>query len=434
MNSKLRLSQRHGDHREWGKKILCDFRELWSPLSRTSSVRHLDKRFPLQLQSLRVLSVFIFFLMIFCTPLANAQQPWWYALEKGKQSFREGSYGEALMYFEDARRQRGAMYDRMEKDLVDLLSLKEVRRFGSSLEKADKFARERRYDSAAAALDEAYYRYPKSSFNDSAKAVLDALNNLKNYPEAEYWIGEVYRVESELTLALAQYQKALEMKGLFEQPGFETELLYKIAYIYKTSQKYIEMENTYLKILADNKLWASRSALEKVSVKDSEEKAGNIFASVAMTKTLETDGINRFLTLYRYVNTSVENAHRLLGLYYYSTGRYSNAQEQLMYSFLIQNSIIMEEIARYEYDFSFSNMEELAPYFSRYPQITEYIEKSDYYKTMYYLACSLFGNGKTAPAVTMWTFLSANAPAGEWKNRSKAQLQRPRHEPAVEMP
>ena len=378
-------------------------------------------------------------LLFFCLAIVpvNAQQrkqtAWWYALEQGKRSFREGAYGDALLFFEDARRQRYAMYERMKNDLIDFLSLPQVRRLGDSLDRSESFARERRYDNAVEALDEAYYRFSKDSFSDSAKTVLDALDKLKKYPEAEYWIGETYRMEGELTLAVSQYQKAWEQRSLLEQKGFETELLYKIAGVRKIRQEYNEMERTLLQILEQDNLWSVRDAAE-ISVSTSENEAINSFARSAMIRTLETNGIDRFLVLYRYINKPVEQAHRLLGLYYYASGRHSKAQEHLMFSFLIQSSAIIEEVIRNESDWTFSSLSALAQIMGQYPLITEYINSTDYYKTAYYLGCSLYGNGKTSAARSLWSFLAGLSSAGEWQNRARLQLRQPQLERIVEMP
>jgi hypothetical protein len=71
---------------------------------------------------------------------------------------------------------------------------------------------------------------------------------------------------------------------------------------------------------------------------------------------------------------------------------------------------------------------------NNYPLLVEYAEKTGYYKTAYYLGASLYGNGKTSPAREIWNSLSAQNNAGEWQNRSLAQLKSPYIERAVEMP
>lgn len=393
---------------------------------------------------------FLIYITISSAGPASAQtpepQPWWYTLEQGKLKFRNGDYGNALLSFEDARRQRHAMYEQMERDFISLLSVTEVRRLGDSLDWVERYAHDRFYAAAVAALEELYYRVPKESLGNSAAAALTALGDLKQYPEAEYWIGETYRVEGELGLALSQFQKAYEQRGHFENPGFGLDLLYKIAEILKTRREYTEMVRILRLILEEDKLWSAATGGESPS---GEEKSpgensaigGGIlpgvspsFAVQAMTRTLENNGIDRFLTMYRYVNTRTVEAHRLLGFYYYLSGRHSRAQEHLMFAFLIQNSVIIEEVIRQQYDFTFTSLETLAAEIQRYPLLSSYVENTEYDKTAYYLGSSLFGNGKAAAARGLWSFLGSQSRAGEWQGRSLGQLRNPRLEPAVEMP
>ncbi|MCL2762532.1 MAG: hypothetical protein FWD36_04910 [Treponema sp.] len=334
---------------------------------------------------------------------------WWYTLEQGKLRFRQGDYSSALIAFDDARRQRLAMYERMERDLIHLLSISEVRRIGDSLEWIERYIHDRRHDAVAAALAELYYRIPKESLDNSAAAALKALGTLKDYPEAEYWIGEVYLLEGELPLAMTQFKKALDLRELHENPGLVTDLLYKIAAICNIRQEYNEMESVLISILSADKMFS-----------------GNDYARTSMTRILENNGINRFLTMYRYNNTELMEAHRLLGYYYFSRGRHSKAQEHFMFAFLIQNTVVIEEITRSRPDFSFTALEGLIAEINRRPHLTDYAEKNEYFKIAYYLGASLYGNGKTSTARELWHFLAAQNNADEWQTRSITQLRNPR--------
>jgi hypothetical protein len=64
----------------------------------------------------------------------------------------------------------------------------------------------------------------------------------------------------------------------------------------------------------------------------------------------------------------------------------------------------------------------------------DYAEKTEYFKTAYYLGASLYGNGKTVTARGLWNSLSTQSIAGEWQARSIAQLRSPQVERALEMP
>jgi len=405
---------------------------------------------PYKLFKYTFLFCFLFFIVV---PLSAQQTPWWLYLEYGKQSFRSADYGNAMILFENARRGRRTMYEHMERDMITFLSEREVRRIGDALDKVEHFANERYYTAAASALEELYYRIPKESFKNSATAALEAFDKLKNYPEAEYWIGEVYRVEGELSLAMAQYTRALTMYEVLEDHNFTVTLQYKIAGIYRTRQEYNNMEAVLLSVVNDfDTLWSNSNKAE-ISRQNEEsyshivrargvyihgvsvpyEQSAASFARTGMTRMLENDGVERLIEMYRYNNDTAELAHRLLGFYYVVRSR-SSAEPHLMFSFLIQNTIIIEEIRRRQFDFTFTTLQALAEEINKNKLLLTYIEDVEYYKTAYYLGASLLRNGRTASALNIWRFLATQPQAGEWHSRAVVQLRNPQTEPIIERP
>jgi len=346
---------------------------------------------------------------------AQATQPWWYTMEQGKLLFRKGSYGDALITFEDARRQRIAQFTRLEEDFIFLLSIPEVRRFGDSLEYVERYISERHENAAATALNELYYRIPKGTINGSVSRALKELDRLKGYPEAEYWLGETYRAEGEIGLALRQYEKAWSERSLLETPGFEIEILYKITEMHRIRGNYQEMEKRANEIIEGPGL----NGLPRDSLWTGSSLGSSNQIRAAMIRILENEGVNRFLTLYRHNNTDTERAHRLLGFFYYSSSRYTQAMEHLMFAFLIQNSLLIEEVIRRDYDYNFSSLENLMAVVQRRPELAAFIEETEYYRTVYYLATALYASGKTRPAAQLWAFLAASNNAGEWGNRAR---------------
>jgi tetratricopeptide (TPR) repeat protein len=351
-------------------------------------------------------------------------------MERGKLLFRQGEYGGALLAFEDARRQRYNQYAGMEKDFINFLSIPEVRRMGDSLSILEIYIKDRDQAAAEEALRELYYRLPRERLRDSALTALEELGKFKDYPEAEYWIGEVYRVEGELNLALGQYAKVLAQSGGLEDPGLELDLLYKVAEIHRIRQEYRQMEETLLKIVEGNNaqglpwdpLWSGNAGTSGQFVKNS------------MARTLENSGPARFLIMYRYNNGSVERAHRLLGFYYYASNRYNQAEEHLMFAFLIQNSILIEELQRSRYDFVFESLGQLMDAMDRREDLRDFTARSEYYRCAYYLGSALYGIGRGNSARDLWSFLAGREQIGEWRGRALTQLQRPSLEAPVENP
>lgn len=362
----------------------------------------------------------IVFLLLYSLPLwaqRQVEQPYWYSFERGKQFFRNGDYGNALLAFQDARQDRRDMYTRMKDDMITLLSIPEVRRMGDSLELIEPYITERYHVNAAAALEEVYYRVSKATINGSANRVLEELDRLKMFPEVEYWIGETYRMEGELGVALEQYKKAHEQRAFLENPAFDTDILYKIVELLKIRQEYGEMEARAREILAQDSLYS-----------------GPATTLIAMARILTESGINRLVAIYRHNNTT-ERAYRLLGMYYYATeapkpegyaaGRLSPAAEHLMIAFLNQNTILIQELIRHQYDFAFSTLDALITDANRYPVLAAYMADCEYFKTIYYFAAALYADGKPVLGRRLWTLLSLHPEAGEWSKRSANQLRSP---------
>jgi tetratricopeptide (TPR) repeat protein len=359
--------------------------------------------------------MFVFFLFLYLqTPAAQQGSPWWYTLEEGKRHFRQGQYGDALRCFETARDSRKNFYAKKEQDLITVLSLHGVRRLQDDLGLIEIYIEKEFRVDAADALKELYYRVPREKLHNSARRALSELGRLKAYPEAEYWIGEVYRMEGEYGIALAQYQKVYDQRTLLEIPDFTTGVLYKIADLRRLRREYAEMTTALEEIIHTDGLWGRES-----------------FDRSNMLQSLENNGVNRFLVLFRHKEPAVERAHRILGLYYYASGRHSRAADHLLFAFLIQNSVLIDVLVKSRYDYAFTSLEDLLRDLAGNREVQSYITEVEYYRAMYYLANSLYGSNRRRSAREIWTFLSGNAPA-EWRGRAAAQLRNPAMDPLNE--
>lgn len=354
----------------------------------------------------RLLLLFVLFTLV--SGLAAAEEPWWFTLERGKQHFRSGFYGDALIAFEAARRARIAHFTRLEREFIRYLSDPYVRRFGDTLEFIEWHVNDRNITEIAAVLAELYHRVPRASLNGSVRRALEELDRLKRYPEAEFWIGETFRAEGELSMALRHYERALADRDLLKTPGFDVEILYRITNIHRTRGEYPQMERRAREILEGtgpngeprDRLWT----------------AGNMRA--AMVRFLENEGVNGFLAMYRHDNMVTERTHRLLGFFYQSSNRIV-AIEHLMFAFLIQNTVLINEIIHRDFDFIFTTLEALQAVVNTRPELVAFKEEVEYYRTIYYLATVLHATGRTRPSAQLWSFLAGSRDACIWGERAR---------------
>jgi hypothetical protein len=359
---------------------------------------------------------------VIAAPSASEREaaPYWYKLERGKRLFRSGSYGEALTLFEEARNDRQTFYEDHRAAVLALLSLPEVRAMEDNLDRITAFAEERYYTAAAAAFAELFFRVPREELSGAASASLDLFDRLKAYPEAEYWIAEVYRMEGSISIAVKQYERALSLTNALADPALETEMLFRLASFQKINGNYNEMERRLEQVLEHDALWS--------------QDAGS-FVKNAMQRTLGNEGVDQFLLMYRYQNPVTEKAHRLLGEYFYQSGRHLRAAEHYLFAWMIASSTVIEAYQSKLIDeFRFSTLSAVTGSLSRRPDITAYMNEAEYYKTAYYLGASLYGAGRESAARSVWAYLASEANAGEWRVRAQRQLRNPEIERPVPLP
>ncbi|TCW60273.1 hypothetical protein [Treponema sp. J25] len=345
------------------------------------------------------------------------EDPPWLVLEKGKQLFRKGEYGTALGYFEQARDLQKKRYERFREDFITILSVAEVRRLGDSLPDVERYISEKNLQRGKEIIQELQYRASSERLKNSVQQALEILKELQQYPEAEYWIGEVYRVTGETAIALMQYKKAYEQRSALQEPDFALHILYAMVDVYKARGEYIEYEKTLLAVLENDPWW----------IKDT-------FIKKAMQRTLFQEGIEKFLTIYRYDKALFEKAHRYLGFYYYQTGRYERAAEHFIFSFLIQNTLLIEELKRQVFEYTYTTYPDMLGRLMKVPTILEYVKTEEYFKMLYYGAASFYAVGERFLAQKIWGYVATYSAEQEWKSRSSRQLQKPFIEPVNDKP
>jgi tetratricopeptide (TPR) repeat protein len=269
------------------------------------------------------------------------------------------------------------------------------------------------------ALNELYKFAPKDTLQNSVRKAIERVRALRTYPEADFWIGETFKAEGELGIALKQYKKAYEARDLLEVPDEARTILYRMAEVHSERQEYNEMEARLLDIVAADPLWADDA---------------NNFLRESLDRSLSNEGVDQVLSLYRMDAVGTSQAHRMLGFQYYATGRHDRAAAHLTFAFVIQTTAIIDELKRIDLDWRFTNFRAILDAARKRESLAEYCKETEYFKTCYFLAASLYAVGKQAPAFELWRILSTRQEAGEWRIRSSRQLAKPTVEKAVEAP
>ncbi len=267
----------------------------------------------------------------------------------------------------------------------------------------------------------ALLQHPEGDRGTALQLFLQALEAHAPFPEAEMAIGDVYRAENELPLAEMQYKKAYEQRGAFELQATRYVVLLRLASLYEQTQRYADMEQELLRILADQPYY--------------HDPANEQFRDAFLNTYLEK-GLDQLFLLYRVPGVAfATEAHARLGRFYTLTGRNEAAMRNALFAADIIVTQAMEELRRHIPDYTFTTLEGFLRVAFRRENVRDYLDGTDFFETLYYLAMATYQAGKPARAAGLWRKLAGvdlpYATLGLYRQRSARQLRSPTPEPRI---
>lgn len=229
-------------------------------------------------------------------------------------------------------------------------------------------------------------------------------------PEAEAGIGDVFFEEGEFDLARDQYEKAYSLRSGFRVSDTQYQILYKLADLYESREMYRPMEDALLKIVADDKRF---SAPDNSRLKTQIEK--NYFEK----------GIDRVLFLYQFSIPFSTEAHSRLGWFYYRSGRYSQAVQELLYAVIYRVAEIDGALHDRDVDYQFKSLSDCLTAVEGNKELSSYVAGSGFFKDLYYLAGSSYAAGYPAHAAGLWQLTASSKISGKYAGLAMRQLRKP---------
>ena len=139
----------------------------------------------------------------------------WRIFQEAQFAFDRNRYSEAMNLTNQAKANRVAESDYEVYILNVALSPLAVRRSGDSFDAVLEVLKERDQTEAINIIQKYLDLYGESSFNYSVAKMQAWVKEKRVYPEADFLIGKIYRIEGEYKTALDFYEKArLESKFL----------------------------------------------------------------------------------------------------------------------------------------------------------------------------------------------------------------------------
>ncbi|MFP4483500.1 MAG: hypothetical protein ACLFO1_01455 [Spirochaetaceae bacterium] len=240
------------------------------------------------------------------------------------------------------------------------------------------------------------------------------------FPEAEAGIGRIFSAENQIDLAARQFRRALEQKAFFYVPAQEYVVRYELAELHRN--RGVEGRYDY------------QAALEAIVADDqSFSDRDNRSLRRGYRRTLEDDGVDRLLVLYRLEEDFTRRAHHLLGEHYLAGRNFSTAADHLMYATLMVFSTAIEEVRRGDPGYQFEAVAGFLDRLEREETVRAYLEEAEAYRILYHLATAVYGADiSSRTPQDIWAIIAEEDAAGQWARMARRQLDDPRSDRYVD--
>ncbi|NIZ40010.1 hypothetical protein PVA45_00545 [Entomospira entomophila] len=143
---------------------------------------------------------------------------------------------------------------------------------------------------------------------------------------------------------------------------------------------------------------------------------------------LQREGLDRVIQMYRWQGLHHVDAVELLALHAYtqdSYEQYAVAVELFLYSAVIQVGVLIEQMMLYDPQYRFHSLEELLQLARLYPEMQEYVERGNIYRTLFLLASSLYAYEQSDVSRIIWNGLRLQSGSSPWLRRASFRFFNP---------
>lgn len=350
--------------------------------------------------------IFISFAVAFSSQLNSTSEG---LLQRASLEFSNRNYGTAVKLAEKAKEKRSADVTKSLFVLNQSLHAKEVRDQGDNISNIIHILQEREDEAAISILNGEVVKIPFDSVNNSISKFLARLEEYKNFPEADFLLGQVYVISGEYVLAKKYLLSALKNADLLDIPQQRMDILYSISTLANLEGDKELFEKTLLLIGADDRLWQT----------DGKQTA---FVESIINSLKKGITLDKFFNLYRHSSPSAMKAYGLLGDFYMESG---DSELALTYSAIGTLSVftyILNVIIARNVDYEYTGFSDFLKQLSTYSDIIEWARNNEIWRSFYNFAEILGANGMKDISIEMLKNLAFFCPEDYWKTTALKRI------------
>ena len=259
------------------------------------------------------------------------------------------------------------------------------------------------------------------NFGAALQRFRTALSQRRPFPEVEAGLGRVFEAEGNITLAIRQYERALELAESFYVSETEFEVRYRLAELHRNQEAWMQYQNV-LQSITDRD-----PQFDPENDPPYRQLIPNVLTRSALEDRPPEPRLDTLLTLYRLEANFAYRAHLDLGEQFLDAGRFDPAVDHLSFAAVEALSTLVAELRRETYGYEFESTPALISDALELERLRRYMDEAEVFRAMYRLGGALWGldNVSEVPAQIWRVVADFPDAAGEWSLRASRALENP---------
>ena len=361
------------------------------------------------------------FSVVFAQHISSVRKPsgdeYWYILKQAQNAYDSAEYGNAIKFAENAKEKKKQVAE-WESFILDQTQKNyQVRKAGDFFDDILPVLKNKNYDDAVNIINKNISSYGSNFFHNKFSELCKWVDNDYIYPEADYLIGKIYKLEGETDLAYKYLTDAYNNLNRLDVPDVKYDILYEMAEISEMKDDIVNFEQKLLAVLMDDRLYTDD---------------GFMNALVRLVNQNKNDSVQKFFLLYRSENDISIKALLLLNEYYSSLGYNEKALRCAALGCIAAVTKIEETLKDRLIDYSYEGFSDLLTKAALYNDIVIWGNENYVWKLFYNFAITSSLCGNDTFAKVLLDVLSNYEPEYYWRKKASTKLSSLQSKPLAE--
>ena len=322
-------------------------------------------------------------------------------------AFERQDYSEAMKYAQLAKSHRKEKIQYEVNLLENSFKPAEVKYAGDSIAESLPILRERQ-DTDAIEIIEWYKKNDaEPNYEDSKKRLIAYIRTTESFPEADFLMGKIYKLEGEYDFALTFYKNALENSFNLSIPDEKYDILYEMAGVSYVKGDFDQYEKDLLLVLAQDKSFRDETLLNAINNTISSNKK---------------NCMEKYFQLYRNPNAKTLKAYFDIAEYYRTQKEFRKALDASSVGIITAFTKINDVMAKRNPEYEYTNLRGFFSELLNYSDIIEWGIKNDVWKGFYNFAEDAYTEKKLTFTLQLLNVLKDCSPEEYWKEKAAVRL------------